>query len=32
MTGFAIPPANQATVAIAGSDARFPVRRIFCVG
>jgi len=26
------PPAPQATVAVEGQDARFPVRRIFCVG
>jgi fumarylpyruvate hydrolase len=29
---FVIPPAPQASVAIHNSDARFPVRRIFCVG
>jgi fumarylpyruvate hydrolase len=27
-----IPILEQPTIAIAGSDARFPVRRIFCVG
>ncbi len=32
MTSFAFPPAPQPSVAIAGSDQRFPVRRIFCVG
>ncbi len=32
MTDFAFPPALQASVAIAGQPARFPVRRIFCVG
>lgn len=32
MTDFAIDPPVQASVAIAGSDKRFPVRRIFCVG
>ncbi|MCX7360191.1 MAG: fumarylacetoacetate hydrolase family protein [Alphaproteobacteria bacterium] len=29
---FVISPQPQASVAIAGSDERFPVRRIFCVG
>ena len=29
---FAIPATAQASIAIAGSDARFAVRRIFCVG
>lgn len=29
---FAFAPPPQASVAIADSDARFPVRRIFCVG
>jgi len=32
MTIFAIPAPAQPSVAIAGSDSRFPVRRIFCVG
>ena len=32
MTKFAIPPSEPASVAVAGEDARFPVRRIFCVG
>ena len=32
MPEFAIPAPAQPSVAIAGSDARFPVRRIFCVG
>ncbi|WP_102226263.1 fumarylacetoacetate hydrolase family protein [Acidimangrovimonas sediminis] len=32
MTEFAIPAPAQPSLAIAGSDARFPVRRIFCVG
>lgn len=32
MTAFAIPAPAQPSVAIAGSDSRFPVRRIFCVG
>lgn len=29
---FAIAPPQQPSVAVAGSDDRFPVRRIFCVG
>ena len=29
---FVIDPPKQASVAVAGSEARFPVRRIFCVG
>jgi len=29
---FVFAPAPVASVAVAGSDARFPVRRIFCVG
>jgi fumarylpyruvate hydrolase len=29
---FVIPAPEQASIAVAGSDARFPVRRIFCVG
>ena len=29
---FAFDPPKQASVAVSGSDARFPVRRIFCVG
>ncbi|MBI1220683.1 MAG: FAA hydrolase family protein [Rhodobacteraceae bacterium] len=32
MTRYAIPAPPQPSVAILGSDARFPVRRIFCVG
>lgn len=32
MTQFVFSPAPQASVAIAGEAARFPVRRIFCVG
>ena len=32
MTLFAFPPAPTASVAIAGTQDRFPVRRIFCVG
>jgi len=29
---FVFPPPPQASVAVAGSASRFPVRRIFCVG
>lgn len=29
---FVIPPPPQASIAVAGTSARFPVRRIFCVG
>src|SRR5690606_39442118 len=29
---FVFPPAPQANVAVRGEAARFPVRRIFCVG
>jgi fumarylpyruvate hydrolase len=29
---YAIDPPRQASVAVHGSEARFPVRRIFCVG
>ena len=32
MTAFAIAPAPQASLAIQGSDTRFPVRRILCIG
>ncbi|MDE3122109.1 MAG: fumarylacetoacetate hydrolase family protein [Paracoccaceae bacterium] len=32
MSDFVIPAPLQASVAVAGTDARFPVRRIFCVG
>ncbi len=32
MTAFVIPAPAQASLAIAGSDDRFPIRRIFCVG
>lgn len=32
MTDFVIPAPAQPSVAVAGSAARFPVRRIFCVG
>ncbi|WP_395646486.1 fumarylacetoacetate hydrolase family protein [Terricaulis sp.] len=30
--GYVFDPPKQASVALAGSDKRFPVRRIFCVG
>jgi fumarylpyruvate hydrolase len=29
---YVFPPAAQASVAVVGSDARFPVHRIYCVG
>ena len=32
MTDYVIPVPPQPSVAVAGTDARFPVRRIFCVG
>lgn len=32
MTQFVFPPPVTPSVAIAGSDARFPVHRIYCVG
>ena len=32
MTDYVFEPAPQASVAVADSDERFPVRRIFCVG
>ncbi len=32
MTEYVFPPPAPATVAVAGRGARFPVRRIFCVG
>jgi fumarylpyruvate hydrolase len=32
MTAYVLPPPPLASVAVAGTDARFPVRRIFCVG
>ncbi|PTX55567.1 fumarylpyruvate hydrolase [Litoreibacter ponti] len=31
-TDYIIAPPPQASAAIAGSDSRFPIRRIFCVG
>jgi len=32
MTEFVITPPEQPSIAVKGTDARFPVRRIFCVG
>ncbi|MEJ2434706.1 MAG: fumarylacetoacetate hydrolase family protein [Pseudolabrys sp.] len=32
MTDYVIPPPPQASIAVAGSDKAFPVRRIWCVG
>jgi fumarylpyruvate hydrolase len=32
MTDFVIDPPAQPSVAVAGSTARFPIRRVFCVG
>lgn len=32
MAGFVLPAPAQPSVAVEGSDLRFPVRRIFCVG
>ncbi|MEL7026593.1 MAG: fumarylacetoacetate hydrolase family protein [Pseudomonadota bacterium] len=32
MTNFAIKPPPQPSLPITGSDARFPVRRVYCVG
>jgi len=32
MTDYVFPPHPQASVAVKGTEARFPVRRIFCVG
>jgi len=29
---YVFPPAPPSSVAVAGSDARFPVRRVYCVG
>lgn len=31
-TGLAIPAPELVTIAVAGSDARFPVRRVYCLG
>lgn len=32
MTRYVLPPPPQASVAVKGTEDRFPVRRIFCVG
>lgn len=32
MTDYVLPVPNTASVPVAGSDARFPVRRVYCVG
>src|SRR5215469_4516515 len=32
MSGFIFPPPAQPSVAVAGSDQRFPVHRIYCIG
>lgn len=32
MNSYLIPPSPQASLAVAGTAARFPVRRILCVG
>ncbi|HEY6824352.1 MAG TPA: fumarylacetoacetate hydrolase family protein [Steroidobacteraceae bacterium] len=32
MSAFVFPPPAQPSVAVAGSDARFPVHRIYCIG
>jgi fumarylpyruvate hydrolase len=32
MSDFVFPPSPRASNAVAGSDARFPIRRVFCVG
>src|ERR1700750_2570629 len=32
MTGFVFEPPVQASISVHGEGARFPVRRIFCVG
>src|ERR1700684_4133205 len=32
MTEYVLPPPPTPSVAVAGTAARFPVRRIFCVG
>ncbi|MGS4919370.1 fumarylacetoacetate hydrolase family protein, partial [Mameliella sp. RP-9] len=29
---YVFPPAQQASIAVAGSGDRIPVRRIFCIG
>lgn len=32
MTDYVLPPLATPSIAVAGSDARFPIRRVFCVG
>lgn len=32
MADYVFPPAPQPSVAISGSESRFPIRRVFCVG
>lgn len=32
MANYIFPPAPQPSVAISGSESRFPIRRVFCVG
>ena len=32
MSTYVIPPAPQAAIAVKGTDALFPVRRIYCIG
>jgi fumarylpyruvate hydrolase len=32
MTDYVIPPPATPSIAVAGSSARFPIRRVFCVG
>jgi fumarylpyruvate hydrolase len=32
MTGYVLPPPVTPSIGVAGSSARFPIRRVFCVG
>ena len=32
MSNFIIPAPKQATVAVEGTDQRFPIRRVYCIG
>ena len=32
MSSFVIPAPAQPSLAVAGSEQRFPIRRVFCVG
>lgn len=32
MTDFLVPPPDVVSLAVAGTDGRFPVRRVYCVG